>query len=242
MTLVRKLQKKIEVEFKEEVETLEKNILLQLNEKNINKNIDKHNNEEEKVTIEKIKNKLTDFTVEKGEYVSTSWKNLFPVLLTTYRDGYEILDTTSTTIKFQRFFYPKWWLEKVGYFDIKGNKEGILFASNPKNNVENLNDFKDINNNNNNNKYNNNDNNNNDNNKEKSKNDRNFFMYSSNLFFLTLLILTTNFITSVIFYRKGMIELNKKNREKYCLRNDDDDDESYDSKDFDIEEKKYLIH
>jgi hypothetical protein len=33
---------------------------------------------------------LTEFTVEAGDYTSNQWKELFPNLLATYRDGYVI--------------------------------------------------------------------------------------------------------------------------------------------------------
>eukprot|EP00599_Poterioochromonas_sp_BG-1_P014650 CAMPEP_0173160280 /NCGR_PEP_ID=MMETSP1105-20130129/17739_1 /TAXON_ID=2985 /ORGANISM="Ochromonas sp., Strain BG-1" /LENGTH=188 /DNA_ID=CAMNT_0014079131 /DNA_START=179 /DNA_END=742 /DNA_ORIENTATION=- len=80
---------------------------------------------------EEIVNALTTFTVEKGDYVSNEWKNLFPVLLTTYRDGYIVGGQDKETIEIKRFFYPRWWLQTVGFFDHPGNKEGILFAPAP---------------------------------------------------------------------------------------------------------------
>jgi hypothetical protein len=77
-----------------------------------------------------IIDKLTKFTVEKGDYVSKEWKELFPVLLTTYRDGYIIGGQQNTTVTIKKLFYPKWWLETVGFFNYPGNKNGILFAPN----------------------------------------------------------------------------------------------------------------
>jgi hypothetical protein len=77
-----------------------------------------------------IIDKLTKFTVEKGDYVSREWKDLFPVLLTTYRDGYVIGGQQNATVTIKKLFYPKWWLETVGFFNYPGNKNGILFAPN----------------------------------------------------------------------------------------------------------------
>lgn len=74
---------------------------------------------------------LTAFTTSEGTFVSESWRDLFPVLLTTYRDGYVMKNLDQPTIAFDRMFYPRWWLEQVGYFEIGGNKDGILFSSNP---------------------------------------------------------------------------------------------------------------
>jgi dipeptidase len=77
-----------------------------------------------------IVSKITDFTVQKGDYVSKEWENLFPVLLASYRDGYKVSGFHNATIEIKRLFYPRWWLETTGFFDHPGNKEGILFAPN----------------------------------------------------------------------------------------------------------------
>jgi hypothetical protein len=73
---------------------------------------------------------LTEFTVTKGQKVSDAWKELFPYLLSHFRDGF-ILNTDDVTIGITRMFYPKWWLDAVGYFNIKPNPnpEAILFGA-----------------------------------------------------------------------------------------------------------------
>ncbi|CAM9124545.1 unnamed protein product, partial [Heterosigma akashiwo] len=43
------------------------------------------------------------------------WRDLFGYLLTHWHDGYQ-MNTTETELKVQKLFYPKKWLEQVGYF------------------------------------------------------------------------------------------------------------------------------
>jgi dipeptidase len=72
---------------------------------------------------------ITQFTVDQGQLVSTSWLDLFPLVFSQYRDGY-ILDTTTPTIGITKMFYPKWWLEQVGYFANKpNNQDGVIYFS-----------------------------------------------------------------------------------------------------------------
>jgi hypothetical protein len=80
---------------------------------------------------EQIVELLTVFTCAKGEAVSLAWRNLFPLLLSTYRDGMVVGDKDKGVFTIKKMFYPKWWLESVGYFDHHGNKNGILFLPNP---------------------------------------------------------------------------------------------------------------
>jgi hypothetical protein len=40
------------------------------------------------------------------------------------------MDPSSATIQFTRMFYPKWWLDLTGYFDVGGTDGGILFQPN----------------------------------------------------------------------------------------------------------------
>lgn len=75
--------------------------------------------------------RLTAFTVESGEHVSSTWRDFFPKLVTTYRDAYVVSGQEDTTVSIRKMFYPKWWLERVGFFDVGGNKDGILFMPNP---------------------------------------------------------------------------------------------------------------
>lgn len=73
---------------------------------------------------------ITSVTMANGMYVNERYRDFFPKLLTNFRDGFA-MDTSTATIGFVRLFYPRWWLEKVGYFDIKGTSGGILFAQSP---------------------------------------------------------------------------------------------------------------
>jgi hypothetical protein len=79
-----------------------------------------------------IKLILTQFTVFQGQEISEAWKALFPQILAGFRDGYAV-DTSLATVQVNKFFYPEWWLNAVGYFDIPPNKDpnAILFDSNP---------------------------------------------------------------------------------------------------------------
>jgi dipeptidase len=112
MESVRKLQYRLEDELIPAADNLESSLIPML------------------ANQEAVIDKLTAFTMEKGEYISTEWKNLFPVMLTTYRDGYIVGGQDQPTVEIKRLFYPRWWLQTVGFFDHPGNKEGILFAPN----------------------------------------------------------------------------------------------------------------
>mmetsp|Transcript_9317 Transcript_9317/g.14032 ORF Transcript_9317/g.14032 Transcript_9317/m.14032 type:complete len:668 (+) Transcript_9317:81-2084(+) len=77
---------------------------------------------------------LTQFTIGAGDYASNAWKELFPYLLATYRDGYVVTNKEqSASVKLTAMFYPRWWLEAVGYFEHPGNSDpaAILFTPNP---------------------------------------------------------------------------------------------------------------
>lgn len=74
---------------------------------------------------------LTQFTVQAGEGITERWRELFPKMLTTYRDGFIIGGQDAATVEINRMFYPRWWLETVGFFNHPPNREGILFAPNP---------------------------------------------------------------------------------------------------------------
>eukprot|EP01040_Poterioochromonas_malhamensis_P010775 gene10773-11744_t len=117
MEPVRQLQHRLEAELYQAANLLEKSLTQYLSPATP---------KNDKVIVDA----LTKFTVEKGEYVSNEWKNLFPFLLTSYRDGYHVTGLQNETIAIKRLFYPRWWLETVGFFDHPGNKEGILFSPN----------------------------------------------------------------------------------------------------------------
>lgn len=74
---------------------------------------------------------VTSLTIESGDRVAMAWRDYFPTLVTTYRDGYIIGGQKNSTVTIKRMFYPRWWLQAVGFFDVGGNKDGILFAPAP---------------------------------------------------------------------------------------------------------------
>ena len=45
-----------------------------------------------------------------------AWNDLFPVILTTYHDGYIAEDLNATTINMVKMFYPYFWLKAVGFY------------------------------------------------------------------------------------------------------------------------------
>eukprot|EP01036_Dinobryon_divergens_P024922 gene24922-33415_t len=59
---------------------------------------------------------LTESNVVSGELVTSTYRDLLPFLLTSFRDGYHIEHLDQASVKITKLFYPRWWLEKVGYF------------------------------------------------------------------------------------------------------------------------------
>lgn len=80
---------------------------------------------------EEVIQKITAFTVQRGQNASNTWKEFFPLLVTTYRDGYIVSGLQDITVSIQRVFYPRWWLDQTGYWNSKFDRKGILFDSNP---------------------------------------------------------------------------------------------------------------
>jgi hypothetical protein len=76
---------------------------------------------------------ITEFTAKQSNAISTEYKNLFPLLLTKYRDGMTFYDLTSAYVSINRNFYPRWWLQAVGYFSVAPNSDpsAILFSPSP---------------------------------------------------------------------------------------------------------------
>lgn len=114
---VRELQISLDEAFMSTVETTEAVVMAMLHKK--------HSNEKGIVEL------LTNVSVTAGDVTSQKYKDLFPVLLTIYRDGYVMKNLDQPTIAFDRMFYPKWWLDRVGYWDIGPNRDGILFSPSP---------------------------------------------------------------------------------------------------------------
>jgi hypothetical protein len=115
MKIVRELQYGLEKSLQEDVNSLENLLKPQL----------------DRLSVLDLRKILTQFTLSKGEMVTQSWRDLFPLLVTTYRDGYVMKNLDQPGTSFDRMFYPKWWLDKVGFFDEKPNKDGILFSPHP---------------------------------------------------------------------------------------------------------------
>jgi hypothetical protein len=65
--------------------------------------------------------KLCYFIVSSFYFKVTAWNELFPVLLTTYHDGYIAEALNTTTINMVKLFYPEWWLQAVGYYANRPN-------------------------------------------------------------------------------------------------------------------------
>lgn len=119
---VRKLQNRLDNKLTEVCDTTEKSLLTTyFSGKSLL----------DKTSEENVINALTEVTKSTGDMVSVAWRDYFPELLTTYRDGYVIGGQHNATVEIHRMFYPKWWLDKVGFFNIPGNKNGILFQPNP---------------------------------------------------------------------------------------------------------------
>mmetsp|Transcript_15414 Transcript_15414/g.25781 ORF Transcript_15414/g.25781 Transcript_15414/m.25781 type:complete len:167 (-) Transcript_15414:1028-1528(-) len=81
-----------------------------------------------------IATKLTDFTNKQGNYINDAWKNFLPFLITKFHDGYVAGNLDGDQISMTKLFYPKWWLEAVGYFDKNKGNFGpgvILFEPSP---------------------------------------------------------------------------------------------------------------
>lgn len=75
--------------------------------------------------------KITGFSEDRANRVVSAWRDLFVDVVTRFRDGYIISDIEEPTISIKKMFYPRWWLEKVGFFGSEPNKNAeILFQPN----------------------------------------------------------------------------------------------------------------
>jgi dipeptidase len=111
---VREVQTRLETDFYLKTSLIETMVIELLNEKKSADNPEDIDN--------KITKLLTDFTIESGNTVNEEYKTLFPLLLAKYRDGYEI-DVDKVSVGITPKFYPKWWLNEVGYFDELAHKD-----------------------------------------------------------------------------------------------------------------------
>eukprot|EP01041_Mallomonas_annulata_P004646 gene4647-9217_t len=99
--------------------------------------------EKEKVhkVIKAVTQIITDVTVNTGEMTVTEWKSFFPLLVAKYHDGYVLQHPDASIVNMKKLFYPKWWLEDVGYFNSENAPNSgdnvIKFISSPNNNNNN---------------------------------------------------------------------------------------------------------
>ena len=56
---------------------------------------------------------------------------MFWTMVATYRDGYHVTDIDKATYTVNRMFYPRWWLQAVGFFQHHGVAGGIMFEPAP---------------------------------------------------------------------------------------------------------------
>lgn len=73
---------------------------------------------------------LTSFTFAKGQQTVDAWRELLPKLITQFHDGYNAQNLNGAEISMKKLFYPKWWLDAVGYFENGPNRDpkAIMFA------------------------------------------------------------------------------------------------------------------
>lgn len=130
MVTVRAVQRRLESELNAQVDAMETQLLTWLHSQPDTASAS---------VREKVVTEVTKKVQTLGDYVSTTWRDLLPELITTYRDGYIISGQDEVYVSINKMFYPKWWLEKVGYFAHSGNPEAqnddpnnwIYFSSGP---------------------------------------------------------------------------------------------------------------
>ena len=83
--------------------------------------------------IHMVNDMLDDFTNAAGDETVATWRDLLPRLITLYHDGYHAEDLTGSAIRMKKLFYPKWWLDAVGYFNNKPQTgpDVIMFQPTP---------------------------------------------------------------------------------------------------------------
>jgi dipeptidase len=93
----------------------------------------KENNCEENHVNEKVTEMLTQFTLSKGQHTTDTYRALFPQLMAQFHDGYSALQLEARDIKMTKMFYPKSWLQAVGFFNLGPNTAdgAIMFDSEP---------------------------------------------------------------------------------------------------------------
>jgi len=59
---------------------------------------------------------LSQFQQSAAEEALSTWHRLFWEIVTKFHDGYRMDDLTARDLSPHKLFYPKWWLEEVGFF------------------------------------------------------------------------------------------------------------------------------
>lgn len=121
--VVRPLQRPLEAAMHEAANALEEQITKQ------------HGDDEKKplsaAARQSVVDQLTVFAEQQATTVFQKWKEAFVTVVTTFRDGYHVTGTDKAFVTVNRMFYPKSWLEAVGFWDRPGFAGGIMFAGSP---------------------------------------------------------------------------------------------------------------
>ncbi|CAM9382145.1 unnamed protein product, partial [Ascophyllum nodosum] len=62
---------------------------------------------------------LTEHSNAAASTAVSSYHALFDTLVARFHDGYCMKDPSAETVEMNKLFYPKWWLEAVGYFSTR---------------------------------------------------------------------------------------------------------------------------
>ena len=52
----------------------------------------------------------------KATTIVSTWRDLLPLLITKYHDGYIAQNLDTPSLKMKKLFYPKWWLDLTGFW------------------------------------------------------------------------------------------------------------------------------
>jgi dipeptidase len=76
---------------------------------------------------------MVDFLTQQSETFAqrahSASADLFDYLVTAFHDGYQVSNFYAKALTVQSIFYPKWWLQQVGFFDGAEESEGAEPAS-----------------------------------------------------------------------------------------------------------------
>jgi len=71
--------------------------------------------------ISRAQKLLSDFSNKSTYQVFERYEELFPELVTKYHDGYRFQSSENEHIEAFKMFYPKWWLQDVGFWGTTNN-------------------------------------------------------------------------------------------------------------------------